>query len=661
MRVVRNFCSVIVLLLVCGIHGGVIDYLLSFEVSDFRPHRIWELDSGDFAAVFLGCRYVHISRDTGDIILERTDLGGRCEWVSGRSDGSFVTKDYSQGRLSRETRELFGGNLDDFVEGEVRRFDSTGQLVWTAPYVMHEDAYPEDIWMLSDGSVLSDDHKLVKYDPDGNVQWQEYILADGGIVEVEDLHILVSRNVDEKRVGVLKLAPDGTILWGTDLEVNCGTKNRLVPVLSSGGSYYCGCTTNHTEQFKYGFYFGYDGPTDASDYRVSKLGKNGNILWTKTVVADGSDELISLVANDDDGVSLFGFTSSGRGGDKMAPGTGPWVVKVDSSGNIEGDFSLPPSFRSYLAKTRRGFLATALGGFAEVVAGDFPVDTALLKSGDVISIKSLFNNLYLSLPTPYIPEEVDGVTARKERTVISTQWMVLNVLGEDGYISLRSVQNGLVASLKPASASSPLYMTADEPYDVENVKTSSLFRIKDLGEGSVNFLTQGFGALKDEGNPRNRIFASAVQSDENMKFTISGVHAGYPSVGSTITLRMSSVNAPLRASRDGYVNARNLIQFKGMHASLAFKVASRTGGLVQFKSMNSGTYLAVSSQTGLVSAKGKGYYKKTMFHMTITTSGFMQLTPYDESLGCLRATSDGKIMATGNLGSDECKIMFGRI
>mmetsp|Transcript_30878 Transcript_30878/g.118400 ORF Transcript_30878/g.118400 Transcript_30878/m.118400 type:complete len:125 (+) Transcript_30878:1702-2076(+) len=124
-------------------------------------------------------------------------------------------------------------------------------------------------------------------------------------------------------------------------------------------------------------------------------------------------------------------------------------------------------------------------------------------------------------------------------------------------------------------------------------------------------------------------------------------------------MRMSTTNFLISASKVGLVDARNR---EGLYRTAnIFRVRSRTGGLVQFKSLNSGEYLAVSSQTGLVSANSKGYNKKTMFHMTITTSGFMQLTPYDESLGCLRATPDGKIMATGNPGSDECNIMFGSV
>uniref|UniRef100_A0A7S3EEV2 Pyrrolo-quinoline quinone repeat domain-containing protein n=1 Tax=Rhodosorus marinus TaxID=101924 RepID=A0A7S3EEV2_9RHOD len=532
MRGVRIFFSVIVLLLVCGVQGTVLDYLISFKKNEsgFGPVQFWEMDSGDFAAVHFGCRYVHISRDTGEIILERTDLGGLCQWVSGRRDGSFATKDYSQQGMTKATRELYGDEgIDDFVEGPVRQFDSTGQLIWTAPYVMHEDDDPQGIWTLSDGSVLSYDHYLVKFDPDGNLQWRLSIGVFGGVVEVEDLHVLVYGDGFPRHVVVTKLSPDGRILWKTRLEADCAAAKGLKPALSWGGSYYCGCTTNHMERFMYGSYFGYGGATEASDYRVSKLGKDGNILWTKTVVANGLDELRQVVPSDDDGVSLFGRTSSGHGGDKMAPGTGAWVVKLDAGGNIEGDYTLPPQYQSYLGKTRRGFVSGSSIGFAEVVAADSRIDTTILKPGDVISINSVLNRAYLSLPSAGVAGDLPRISATEDRIQLSTQWMVLSALEKDGYFSLRSLQNGLVANLKPDpsySKNAPIIMVPDEPYDVDNVKASSLFRVKVLGVRSVNFETQGFGYLENQGHPRYEIYASTVRSNENMKFTIRRIHAG---------------------------------------------------------------------------------------------------------------------------------------
>ena len=72
------------------------------------------------------------------------------------------------------------------------------------------------------------------------------------------------------------------------------------------------------------------------DLWMLKLFPNGNVDWQKTYGGDGEDEATSLQQTDDDGDGVAddgyivaGFTDSfGVGGDI-------WVLKLDSSGNIQ--------------------------------------------------------------------------------------------------------------------------------------------------------------------------------------------------------------------------------------------------------------------------------------------------------------------------------------
>lgn len=74
------------------------------------------------------------------------------------------------------------------------------------------------------------------------------------------------------------------------------------------------------------------------DYWVLKLSNNGEIEWQNTIGGDLGDILTSIITTQDGGYILSGYSSSGMNGDKTEPSIGDgdfWIVKIDSFGIIE--------------------------------------------------------------------------------------------------------------------------------------------------------------------------------------------------------------------------------------------------------------------------------------------------------------------------------------
>jgi hypothetical protein len=76
------------------------------------------------------------------------------------------------------------------------------------------------------------------------------------------------------------------------------------------------------------------------DYWIVKLDSTGNIQWDKVIGGSSSDELYALQQTADGGYILGGSSSSTVSGDKTQKSRGGydyWVVKLDNLGNIEWD------------------------------------------------------------------------------------------------------------------------------------------------------------------------------------------------------------------------------------------------------------------------------------------------------------------------------------
>src|SRR5690606_22646967 len=74
------------------------------------------------------------------------------------------------------------------------------------------------------------------------------------------------------------------------------------------------------------------------DYWVLKFDSSGNIEWQKTIGGDQDDTLNDLKQTQDGGYILAGSSASGISGEKTEPSRGNldyWILKLSATGNIE--------------------------------------------------------------------------------------------------------------------------------------------------------------------------------------------------------------------------------------------------------------------------------------------------------------------------------------
>jgi len=78
----------------------------------------------------------------------------------------------------------------------------------------------------------------------------------------------------------------------------------------------------------------------SDDYWIVKVSSTGKIQWEKTIGGDGEDNFKSIIQTLDGGYALIGESSSNISGEKTDYCRGNldyWLVKLDSSGNIQWD------------------------------------------------------------------------------------------------------------------------------------------------------------------------------------------------------------------------------------------------------------------------------------------------------------------------------------
>ena len=207
----------------------------------------------------------------------------------------------------------------------------------------------------TEGYIGFHDYLVIKTDSIGNIQWQNTIggvgnddlyiteTSDGGYILGGSSNSEISADKTEESNGgydywVIKLNEVGSIEWQNT--IGGGLDDKLYSLNETtdegfilGGYSLSGISGDKSEANKGG-----------ADYWVIKIDSTGNIIWQKTIGGSESDVLYSVQCTLDGGYILFGTSISGISGDKTEPsilspfGTNTddyWVVKVDSSGNIQ--------------------------------------------------------------------------------------------------------------------------------------------------------------------------------------------------------------------------------------------------------------------------------------------------------------------------------------
>ena len=233
-------------------------------------------------------------------------------------------------------QKCYGGTSDDYIESRIPTADG-GYLLYGFTSSNNGDV---------SGNHGAIDYWLVKVDSSGNIQWQK---CYGGTSN------------EGMAPSVIQTTDEGYLLWDNgeysndgDISGYHGGKDSwLLKIDSSGNIMWQRCLGGASDDLIYSVIqtsdegYSLRGETKSNDGDVSgnhgatdcwmlKLDSSGNIQWQKCYGGTSDDYIESRIPTADGGYLLYGFTSSNNGDVSGNHGAiDYWLVKVDSSGNIQ--------------------------------------------------------------------------------------------------------------------------------------------------------------------------------------------------------------------------------------------------------------------------------------------------------------------------------------
>lgn len=279
------------------------------------------------------------------------------------SDGGFLCGGSSDSPISGD-KTIGNIGMTDFW---VIKLDASGNITWQKTYGGTDVDALKSIIELNDGSYIlaggsnspisgnktensrgNGDFWIIKINNNGDIIWDKTF----GGTDAEDLTFVSSINDTELILSgtslsnisfeksensygtydnwVVKIDTSGNLIWdktiGGSLQDYLGYgvySSNNIYVISQSFSDISGTKTENSK--------------GQSDYWVTKLDLNGNIIWDKTIGGDWFDIPKSITATNDGQILLSGYSWSGITGDKTEPTNGIydyWLVSIDTSGNI---------------------------------------------------------------------------------------------------------------------------------------------------------------------------------------------------------------------------------------------------------------------------------------------------------------------------------------
>ncbi|MRT16973.1 T9SS type A sorting domain-containing protein [Vitellibacter sp. q18] len=235
----------------------------------------------------------------------------------------------------------------------------------------------------TENSQGEDDLWIVKLNSVGALEWENTIggsameiiqshgtsiqqTSDGGYIIGCNSNSNISGDKTENSNGdfdfwIIKLNSSGEIEWqntigGSNVEIFGSIINTSDGGYILGGSSNSNISGDKNENSK-----------GSEDYWVLKLNSSGNIEWQKTIGGNAADQLEELKPTADGGYILGGWSISGISGDKSEAPIGAWdywIVKIDSSGNIEWENTIGGDDVEYFSQ----IFQTNDGGY--ILSGD---------------------------------------------------------------------------------------------------------------------------------------------------------------------------------------------------------------------------------------------------------------------------------------------------
>ena len=196
------------------------------------------------------------------------------------------------------------------------------------------------------------DYWIVKLNSIGNIEWDKAYggsdedrfsvmqqTRDGGYILGGYSPSNISGEKTENSRGnndywVVKVDRLGSVQWDKTIGGNDYDALNCLQQTADGGYILGGVSLSNISGEKT------ENSRGSGDYWIVKLDSSGNIQWDKTIGGNDEDELSSIQLTYDGGYILGGMSFSNISGEKTHHSRGQsdyWIVKLDSLGNIQGD------------------------------------------------------------------------------------------------------------------------------------------------------------------------------------------------------------------------------------------------------------------------------------------------------------------------------------
>lgn len=274
---------------------------------------------------------------------------------------------YAQPNIQIEWQRTIGGANADNMQSLMQTPDGGYILAGQSNSTISGEKADTNRGTVNTGIMATPDYWLVKTNDTGGIDWQKTIggadldnltsvalTTDGGYFLGGSSKSGISGEKTDTCRGatdywLLKLDNTGTIEWqktygstdnGPQVAAFTGYDDLQKVIQTSDGGYMAGGFTaggisgDKTDSNRSG------AESVNNDYWVIKMDASGDIEWQKTVGGADDDRLYDLIQTADGGYLLGGDSWSNISGEKSENAKGAddyWIVKLDSTGNLEWD------------------------------------------------------------------------------------------------------------------------------------------------------------------------------------------------------------------------------------------------------------------------------------------------------------------------------------
>lgn len=280
-------------------------------------------------------------------------------------DGGYITAGFSNSSISGNVSASNKGGDDIWI----LKLAANGSVQWDKSLGGNSTDHARSIEQTSDGGYIvcgytsssnngdvahtnhgNSDFWIIKLDAAGNVQWDKlyggngneqgiyaHQTTDGGYIVTG--HSTSSNNGDvthtnhgNSDIWVLKLDAAGNIQWNQLYGGNGGEDSYSIKQTIDGG-YIVSGFSNSSQNGNVS-----DVNNGGNDYWILKLDSSGNIEWDKLYGGANNDQAITIRQTTDGGYVIGGFSNSSQSGDISQTNNGGsdyWIVKLDILGNLE--------------------------------------------------------------------------------------------------------------------------------------------------------------------------------------------------------------------------------------------------------------------------------------------------------------------------------------